>query len=131
LGSCLILAAWPADAVLRPLQLAAHAVSGRAFARAEGAVATRVLRVAHVPRVLCHRAYRAACGRRALSPAARRRRPASHGARQGGRGRELREYVFVVLPGLAFAASPAAASHWTVDYAKSHLGFAVTWDRES
>jgi polyisoprenoid-binding protein YceI len=37
---------------------------------------------------------------------------------------------FAVAMALLFAASPAAASHWTVDYTKSHLGFAVTWDRE-
>ena len=31
---------------------------------------------------------------------------------------------------LVFVASPAAASHWTVDHTKSHLGFVVNWDKE-
>jgi polyisoprenoid-binding protein YceI len=42
----------------------------------------------------------------------------------------MKGYALAVLTGLAFAASPAAATHWTVDYLKSHLGFSVTWDKE-
>src|SRR5947209_16923590 len=42
----------------------------------------------------------------------------------------MKGYTFGVLAAFALGPSPAAASHWTVDYSKSHLGFAVTWDRE-
>jgi polyisoprenoid-binding protein YceI len=31
---------------------------------------------------------------------------------------------------LAFAATPASAAHWTVDAAKSRLGFSVNWSNE-
>jgi polyisoprenoid-binding protein YceI len=42
----------------------------------------------------------------------------------------MKEAQFAVSIALLFAASPATASHWTVDRTKSHLGFAVNWDKE-
>ena len=42
----------------------------------------------------------------------------------------MKRYGFLVLLAAACVATPAAAGHWTVDTAKSHLGFVVTWDRE-
>jgi polyisoprenoid-binding protein YceI len=38
--------------------------------------------------------------------------------------------IFAVVTLLAFAATPAWAAHWTVDAAKSKLGFTVSWSNE-
>jgi polyisoprenoid-binding protein YceI len=38
--------------------------------------------------------------------------------------------VLAVAALLAFAATPASAAHWTVDAAKSKLGFSVNWSNE-
>ena len=38
--------------------------------------------------------------------------------------------VFAAAALLAFAATPAWAAHWTVDAAKSKLGFSVAWSNE-
>ena len=36
----------------------------------------------------------------------------------------------LAIAGLVLLAAPAEAAHWTVDHAKSRLGFSVIWDRE-
>ncbi len=38
--------------------------------------------------------------------------------------------ALVILALFAFTASPASATHWVVDRAKSHLGFTVQWSGE-
>jgi polyisoprenoid-binding protein YceI len=35
-----------------------------------------------------------------------------------------------ILVAAIFACNPAIASHWTIDYAKSRLGFTVSWSNE-
>ena len=42
----------------------------------------------------------------------------------------MNRYGLSSLIALAVTASPAAATHWTVDYATSRLGFAVQWSGE-
>ena len=42
----------------------------------------------------------------------------------------MKKTIAPAVIALVFVASPAAASHWTVDHTKSHLGFVVNWDKE-
>jgi polyisoprenoid-binding protein YceI len=42
----------------------------------------------------------------------------------------MKRYGIAPLVAFAFVASPAAAAHWNVDYAKSRIGFTVQWSGE-
>src|ERR1700675_1806859 len=42
----------------------------------------------------------------------------------------MRLIVLAITVPAVLAAAPARAAHWTVDYAKSHLGFTVQWSNE-
>lgn len=41
----------------------------------------------------------------------------------------MKKYALAIA-GLLLLAAPAEAAHWTVDHAKSRIGFSVIWDRE-
>src|SRR5207244_13156377 len=130
LGAGVVLPAWPAHLVFRPLQLAAYSVSCRASARAEEDVESRILHRAHVSRLLGHCAPRAAHCRCALSPVTRGQRAAPNAARDKSCGQNMKRGGFLVFIAIASAASPASATHWTVDYGKSRLGFTAQWSGE-
>jgi polyisoprenoid-binding protein YceI len=42
----------------------------------------------------------------------------------------MKALILVAGAAALFAATPAAAAHWTVDHAKSKLGFTVAWSNE-
>src|SRR5579863_5076003 len=42
----------------------------------------------------------------------------------------MKAWIMFAAAAALFAATPASAAHWAVDYAKSKLGFTVAWSNE-